>query len=221
MYDTTTLCVDYTTLGICMTSFALQKTAHPLYHIKLQSLRFHIHFRHDITLPVSDMHPLYLCHHTLSTDITPTFVWKHTHYMYYIICTIYNIISTDYVITLLYLWQQNLDIWTTPVCSSKYTLSMWHHSHSSVSSHSLFVWHHTHNILHHIDVVSVTTSPVLIPHQLYFWDLILYMWRHHIHCIQQHIHYIFSITATLPVSHTHAFHDITPFVYMTLHPLYV
>ena len=56
-------------------------------------------------------HQLYLCHHNLSTDITPTFVWHHTHYMCNIICTIYNIISTAYVITLLYLGQQKLDIW--------------------------------------------------------------------------------------------------------------
>ena len=37
---------------------------------------------------------LYLCHHNLSTDITPTFVWHHTHYMCDIIRTIYNLIST-------------------------------------------------------------------------------------------------------------------------------
>ena len=65
-------------------------TSHPLYQIS---------------------HQLYLCHHNLSTDITPTFVWHYTHYMCDIICTIYNIISTAYVITLLYLWQHNLDIW--------------------------------------------------------------------------------------------------------------
>ena len=57
------------------------------------------------------LHQLYLCHHNLSTDITPTFVWHHTHYICDIISTIYNIISTVYVITLLYLWQHKLDIW--------------------------------------------------------------------------------------------------------------
>ena len=56
-------------------------------------------------------HQLYLCHHNLSTDITPTFAWHHSHYICDIICTIYNIISTADVITLFYLWQQNLDIW--------------------------------------------------------------------------------------------------------------
>ena len=39
------------------------------------------------------------------------FVWHHTHYICDIIQTIYNIISTVYIITLLYLWEQKLDIW--------------------------------------------------------------------------------------------------------------
>ena len=65
-------------------------TSHPLYHTS---------------------HQLYLCHHNLCTDITPTFVWHHTHCMCDIFCTIYNMVSTAYVITLLYLWQHKLDIW--------------------------------------------------------------------------------------------------------------
>ena len=54
---------------------------------------------------------LYLCHHNLSTDITPTLVWHHTHLLCDITCTIYNITSTPYVITLLYIWHQSLYIW--------------------------------------------------------------------------------------------------------------
>ena len=56
-------------------------------------------------------HPLYLCHHNLSADIVPTFVWHHTHYMGDIICTLYNIVWTPYVITLLHLCHHNLYIW--------------------------------------------------------------------------------------------------------------
>ena len=56
-------------------------------------------------------HQMYLCHHNLSIDITPTFVWHPTHYMCDVICTIHNIISTAYVITLLYLGEHKLDIW--------------------------------------------------------------------------------------------------------------
>ena len=85
-----------------------------------------------------------------------------------------------------------------------------------------FLWHQTHYIWHRIKTISVTTSTVLmISHQLYLWDLIMYICQHHMHCIQQHIHYICTITATVPVSHMHTFHDITPFIYMTLHSLYI
>ena len=39
------------------------------------------------------LHPLYLCHHNLSNDITQTFEWHHTHLLCDIICAIYNITS--------------------------------------------------------------------------------------------------------------------------------
>ena len=84
-------------------------------------------------------HQLYLCHHNLFTDITTTFVWHHTHYMCDIICTIYNIISTAYVITLLYLWQHNLDIWN----HIQYAVQNIHHP-SDITVISLC--HHTHSI---------------------------------------------------------------------------
>ena len=56
-YYITTLFVDDTTLSIYMTTFALQMRSHPLFHIKSQYLWSHIHFRHDITAPVSDITP--------------------------------------------------------------------------------------------------------------------------------------------------------------------
>ena len=204
-------------------------------------------------------HQLYLCHHNHSTDITCTFVWHHTHYMCDITCTIYNIISFAYIITLLYLWQHNLAIETTSsmqfkiytihvtsqsqvcvitptVLRASHPLFVWHYTRHSYSifctiediTSSLyeikppFLWYHTDCIWHCIDAISVPTSTVvMISHQLYLWDLILYIYWHHICCIQQHIHYICTITATVPVSHTRRFHDITPFVYMALLSLYV
>ena len=71
--DITTLCVDDATLGICMTSFALQMTTHPLYHTKPQYLWCHIHFRYDITPSVSDIVP------TLSFSSQPLLCY-HTHF---------------------------------------------------------------------------------------------------------------------------------------------
>ena len=70
-YDITTFCVDDTTLGICMTYFALQKATHPLYHTKPQYLWCHIHFRQDNTAPVSDITA------TVSVVITPSPLISH------------------------------------------------------------------------------------------------------------------------------------------------
>ena len=89
MHDIKTLCVDYTTLGLCMTSFALQKTSHPLYHTKPQSLWLHIHFRHDITPPVSDIaptvslssQPLHWYHTNFCMTSHPLYVLHHMHYI--------------------------------------------------------------------------------------------------------------------------------------------
>ena len=97
-YDITTLCVDDTILGICITSFALQMTTHPLYDTKPQYLWCHIYFRQDCTARLSDITPT-LSHHTVSNDISPTSVLHHTHLLCDIIWTIYNIASNPYVIT--------------------------------------------------------------------------------------------------------------------------
>ena len=86
--DIMTLCVYVTTIGICLTSSALQMTLHPLYHTKQRSLWCHIHITHHITPLYQRLHPLYLCHHNLSTDITPTFEWHHTHLLCDILCPI-------------------------------------------------------------------------------------------------------------------------------------
>ena len=109
MFDNTTLGVDYTTLGICMTSFVLQKMSHPLYHTKRQSLWLHIHFRHDITsciiqrtncIFVITISPR--ISHPLLCDIIPTICL--TSYALYI--TSYPILMSSH-----YLWQHKLDIW--------------------------------------------------------------------------------------------------------------
>ena len=88
-YDKRTLCVSYTTLGIGMTSFVLQRMSHPLYHTKPQSLWLHIHFRHDITPPVSDIaptvslssQPLHWYHTHFCMTSLPLYMWHHTHSM--------------------------------------------------------------------------------------------------------------------------------------------
>ena len=190
---------------------------------------------------------LYLCHHSLSTDITPTFYYITpnifvTSFALYI--TSYPLlISSNYSTydsrNLTYETTSSIQfkIYTTPVTSqslicvitptvlrASQPLFVWHHTRHRYSIFCTiediisslyeikpsFLLHHTHYILHCIDVISVTTSTVLIPHQLYIWDLILCMWLHH--CIQ-HIHYICTIVATVPVSPTQ--HSVIS------HPLYI
>ena len=88
-YDITTLCVDFTTLDICLTFFALQMTSHPLYHTKQEYLWYHIHFRHDITPPVSDIaptvslssQPLHWYHTQCAMTSQPPSVLHHIHYI--------------------------------------------------------------------------------------------------------------------------------------------
>ena len=110
-------------------------------------------------------HPMYLCHHTVSTDISPTLVWGHTHLLCDIIWTVYNITPNRYVITLLYLWHHSLYIWNQSSMRATYTLNMLHHSHYLchhtlfidnitptlfMTSHSPYVWHRLHYTRHHI-----------------------------------------------------------------------
>ena len=116
-----------TSFKLCMTTqpcvFITPHSAYVCHHLSYRRRHIHSitpsHNLYDFT-SISGMtshrlyqtsHQLHLFHHSLSTAITHTFLCHHTHYMCDIICTIYNIISTAYVITLLYLWQQNVDIW--------------------------------------------------------------------------------------------------------------
>ena len=88
-YDITTLCVDDTTLGICVTSFPLQMSSRTLYHPKPQYLWCHIYFTHDITPSVSDIaptvsfssQPLHWYHTHFWMTSHPPSVWHHMHYI--------------------------------------------------------------------------------------------------------------------------------------------
>ena len=81
-------------------------------------------------------HQPYLFHDNVSTAVTPTYLWQHTHYICDIICTIYDIISTAFMISdLLYM-----------------------RSHPQfISSHPLYLWHHSHYIGNITPTVSVNT----------------------------------------------------------------
>ena len=116
-------------------TFTSGMTSHPLYQ----------------TLP-----PLYLCHHNLSTDITPNCVWHHALLMCAIICTTYNITSTPYIITLLYLWHHNLYIWN-------HLQYVGQHKHYTCDITATNLCHHTHCI----DIITPTLC--MTSHSPYVW----------------------------------------------------
>ena len=104
--------------------------------------------------------------------------------------------------------------------------------------------HHTYYIWYHVHCICVITSTVLmISHQMYFWDHILYNSRQHIHCIRNdslwicvitptrsmtshpfyawhHTHCIFVITTSPLISHP-LLYDIKPTIYVTSYRLYI
>ena len=143
------------------------------------------------------LHPLYLCHHNLSADITPSFEWPHTHLLCDIMCTIYNVTSSPYVITLLHLLHQNLYIWNhIRYVGNIYTI----HETSqplSVSSHPLYRKHHTHSLY------DITLSICVASFALYKTSPPHFMTSNH---------RVYIITPTI--------FDIVPTVSVSSHPLY-
>ena len=82
--------ISMTWYPLCMTSqncvFMTTHAAYVWYHLHYRERHIHSitqnHSIYDVT-STSGMtsHPLYLCHHNLSMDIIPTFVWHQTHYI--------------------------------------------------------------------------------------------------------------------------------------------
>ena len=146
--------------------------------------------------------PLYMKLHPTCRATYTLYVWHHSHYS---------------VSSLSLYWQHH-------------THSVWHHTHHLFGNFCTiqdityllydikppFLGHHMHYIWHRIYCACVITSTVLmISHQLNFWDLIRYIWWHNIHCISYHSYWMCVITPTFSMI------DITPFVCRTSHPLYI
>ena len=192
--------IDDITPCVCMNS-------HPLHVWHYRNFIWHqIHSWWHQTFVCLSWHPVFLGHHI-------HYIWSHTHCLY------------DYTSSISY--PPFLAITNSPLIS--HAVLAWHHTRpmygkictikdiasSLYDIKPQFLGRHTHYIWHRIHCICVITSTVLmIPHQLYIWVLLRYIRRHHIHCIRRHIHYIFNITATVSVS-------ATPTLSMLSHPLYV
>ena len=100
-----------------------------------------------------------------------------------------------------------------PVCSSKYTLSMWYHSQYSVSSHPLYWKHHTHS-LYDITLSNGTASLHYRRHYiLIFWNqTTIFMTSHSLYLTLYQCYFC---------HHIHSIDDITPTLFMRSHSLYM
>ena len=183
-----------------------------LYQTKPQYLWCQIHFKHDITPPVSDStptvslssQPLHWYHTHFWMTSHPPSVWHHMHYMEHHIqslCPHTTVLMTS----------QPLYMKPHPVCTAAYTLYMRPHSHSLcphthcldnitltlfMTSHSPYVWHRLHYTRHHINTLWPQTNMFFSSHPLYWTSCPLYL-CHHFHCID----------------------DITQTVFLRSHPL--
>ena len=150
-------------------------TSYALYITSYQLLRLH-------TSVLMTLEPLYMKPHPICRATYTLYVWHNSHYS---------------VSSLSLHWQHH----THPVWH--HTHSVWHHirhllgilctiqdiTYLLYDIKPPFLKHHTHYIWLRIYCTRVITSTVLmISHQLNFWDLIRYIWWHNIHCILHHSH---------------------------------
>ena len=109
-------------------------------------------------------HPLYLCHHIVSTDISRTFKRHHTPFCvtsYELYITSHSILMSSHDST----YDITASIYeTTSSMRATYTLKMWYHRY--------YLCHHTHCI------DNITPTLCLTSHSPYMWNRLHYT-RHH------------------------------------------
>ena len=131
-----------------------------------------------------------------------------------IICTLYNITSTPYVITLVDLWYRNFYIWN-------HTQYVGHHIHHTCDITANNLCHHTHF------TDNTTPTRCMISHSAYVWHRLQYT-RHHILTLW-HQATVFRTSHPLYLTsnplylchHIHCIDDVTPTVFMGSHLLYM
>ena len=185
-----------------------------------------------------------LISHPLLYDITPTICV--ISYALYI--TSYPLLMSSHYCTY---DSTNLPLKQHPVCSSKYTPSLWHHSHMSVSSPPLYWEHHTqslYDIILSIGIASFALLKTLHPHFMksnhHFYDITptvfdivltlflsphpLYWWYHtnSIYEISSStyvdiISVAYNNISTIFVSSQPLYLCLTPTISMISHPLYI
>ena len=174
--------------------------------------------------------PLFQSHYTHSIDdISATLCMISLPvYQWHPIRSIYDVISTMYDITTLYVNDTTLGIYDIICPAHVITSTLSHHTTVLMMSHPLQAWHHTHCIRHHTHCIFVIKISPLISHPQhihYMCDIIctiynirstphvitqLYLWHHNL-CIWNGIQYIGNIY-TIHVTSQSLFCVITPTV---------
>ena len=151
-----TQCIYDITVTMCMTSSALPVTSHPQFRISH-------HFMYVIRSTLSNLTPLYHCHHTHPIDdITaticmtslPVHLWHHIHF-------IYDIISTKNDITTLFWWHNTRHMYDIVCTADENPPSLSHQTTVFMISHPLQAWQHSPCIRHHTHCFYVITQSPL------------------------------------------------------------
>ena len=131
----------------------------------------------------------FICHHTVSTDISLTFVWHHTN----LLVTSYELYRTSHpnlMSSHFCTYDITASIYeTTSNMRATCTLIMWHPVSIWVitptvqtTSHPLFLWHHTRHMCGIFCTIQNITYSLYDIKQQFFWHHTNYIW-HVIHCI--------------------------------------
>ena len=154
----------------------MQVTSRTLYQPKPQYLCCHIHFRHDIKPPVSDIAPtvsFYLCisytTQTLCVTSQTLYVWHHSQYAWHHMNTLWHHTRIGMTSQRVYLWHHNniYDIKATVFMKTQRIYLTFHPIY--LTSQPLYLCCHTHCIF------AITTIMEVIPLGTWMTSYTLYM----------------------------------------------
>ena len=157
---------------ICMTSYELHMTSHPLFMILLFMISHHTHCIHVITssIPVIES--------TVAAPLLIVYWLSHTYYMCDIKPTI-CMTSQEFYMTSHSLFMK-----------SQYCIP---------TSHPLYSWQHTHSLWHHIlYTCDITATVSMTRHLLCLWHHLQYIW-HLTWCMNDNTIMVSDITLNVSV----------------------
>ena len=166
-----TQCMYDITATICVTSYTLHRTSHPLCMTTNHFLYDIKSSISDITFTISDLMS------TVSRSSHPLYQWYHSDYMYDITSSIH---VTSYLIYLWHHihyvgnhnavcgWHHTQNIYDNICTADDITSTLSNQATVFILSHPLQAWHHTHSIRHRPHCIFVITTSPLISHPIVY-----------------------------------------------------